>query len=67
MKCLSEGCEKEAKVRGLCRPCYQAAYIQVQRGKVTWKQLADAKLAIIDSGRGSFQIGLNKALKDGRI
>jgi hypothetical protein len=39
MKCLTEGCERSAVARGLCRSCYQIARNHVKSGKITWKEL----------------------------
>lgn len=37
--CRVPHCKREAKSRGLCLSCYQAAYQLVIAGSVTWKEL----------------------------
>lgn len=38
-RCLVPRCNRDASCRGLCRSCYQAAYMLVTSGSVTWQQL----------------------------
>ena len=61
--CLIEGCERKAKTRGLCDPCYQAALTAVKKRKVTWDQLIDLGLAkpatkVSTKGAGIFAVTL---------
>lgn len=44
--CLIPGCGREAKCRGLCHLCYQAATKRVQRGTTTWDWLVEHGLAL---------------------
>lgn len=39
MKCLVPECSREAIARGLCMSCYKAAYYQIRKGVVSWKEL----------------------------
>ena len=65
MRCLIDGCEQEAKSRGLCTNCYQLARLQVRANKVTWEQLEQMGLAVSSTHAGDsmskFQRALNKA------
>jgi len=61
--CLIEGCERKAKTRGLCDPCYQAALTAVKKRQVTWDQLIDMGLAkpatkVSIAGAGAFAAAL---------
>ena len=40
--CKRPGCGKPAKVRGLCRTCYQMAYRLIRLGRATWAGLEDS-------------------------
>lgn len=61
--CLIEGCNRKAKTRGLCDPCYQAALQVVKKRKATWDQLINMGLAkpatkISTAGAGPFSVAL---------
>jgi hypothetical protein len=43
--CLIDGCDREAKQRGLCVPCYHAAQRLVRLGMTTWEELESLRLA----------------------
>lgn len=45
-KCLAPGCQREAKVRGLCTSCYVTATCKINAGETTWEQLMAAGLAL---------------------
>lgn len=47
MKCIIEGCNREQRSRGLCRSCYQTAWMYVTSGKATWPQLINAGWALV--------------------
>ncbi len=72
MKCLIDKCDSDAKVRGLCQVCYQAASIAISRGETTWEQLEQMRFANKPQhksrGNGAFAKALcklneNKALR----
>ncbi len=45
--CLTPGCNRtDIESRGLCTPCYHAAYRLQRIGKTTWAKLVRAKLAL---------------------
>ncbi len=46
MKCLVPACNNEQHVKGLCRNCYQTAYIAVKAGKLSWADLEKNNLAL---------------------
>ena len=61
--CLIKDCERNAKTRGLCDPCYQSALTAVKKRKVTWDQLIDLGLAkpatkVSIKGAGLFSVAL---------
>ena len=63
INCLIEGCERKAKTRGLCDPCYQSALTAVRKRKVTWDQLINMGLAkpatkVSTRGAGMFAVAL---------
>ena len=63
INCLIEGCERKAKTRGLCDPCYQSALTAVKKRKVTWDQLISMGLAkpatkVSTHGAGMFAVAL---------
>lgn len=37
--CVTPGCGKQRKTRGLCVTCYQAALKRVNSGETSWEQL----------------------------
>jgi hypothetical protein len=40
-RCRVPHCHRDSVTRGLCRSCYQSAYMLVREGYVTWQQLED--------------------------
>lgn len=44
--CMSEGCDRAIRSRGLCSSCYTTYAKQVRQRKTTWQALEDAKLAL---------------------
>jgi len=45
-RCLIEGCERDAKTRGLCKSCYQTACKAVKADKTTWEELESMGLVL---------------------
>ena len=66
VKCLIDGCDSVAKIRGLCPTCYQAAAALIKKGWATWEQLEDNRLANKaqhkSSGHGAFAKAFRKQL-----
>lgn len=67
MKCIIEGCGREAHSRGLCKSCRSCAEHQIKRGLVTgWDQLVALGVANERTYRspkgGPFLNALTKAL-----
>lgn len=50
-KCLVPECDHNASCRGLCRSCYQTAFVLIKQGKTTWDQLVSFGLAGPTKGR----------------
>lgn len=42
-RCIVNGCKNPAKYRGLCRPCYCAAWRSIKAGETTWEKLEREK------------------------
>jgi hypothetical protein len=64
--CLSKGCEKKAKTRGLCPSCYNSANHIVKSGETSWDQLEEMGLSLPSSGReikSAFRLSF-EAMKD---
>ena len=38
-KCRVPHCPRKAECRGLCRSCYQSAYLLVSSGAISWSDL----------------------------
>lgn len=59
-------CDRKRFVRGLCKPCYQAARRSVKQNKATWEELEHAGL-ILPAGLGGhsspFVNALQRALR----
>ena len=66
MKCLIDGCDSVAKIRGLCSICYQAASASIKKGETDWLWLEAKGLANKPqhkgSGGGAFTVALRKQL-----
>jgi Zn finger protein HypA/HybF involved in hydrogenase expression len=43
--CMVPNCGREAKIRGLCGRCCTSARMQIKKGKTTWQQLEELRLA----------------------
>ena len=41
-KCLTEGCERWARMRGVCNRCYSRLYTLVKNGSSSFESLEDA-------------------------
>ena len=65
-KCLIEGCEGEAKTRGLCHKCYQTAFMSVKKGKTTWDELVKLGLVKPASSCPPGRSDFSKALAERR-
>ena len=50
-KCLNPTCDRESQNRGLCHPCYVAAYRLVKAGKTTWADM-EARGVVTNAKRG---------------
>lgn len=48
IQCLTEGCGKERKWKGLCRSCYGQALRLIEDKQTTWNELADMGLVLIE-------------------
>jgi hypothetical protein len=66
MKCLVDGCEGEAKTRGLCHKCYQTAFMSVKKGKTTWDELVKLGLVKPASSCPPGRSDFSKALAERR-
>lgn len=63
-ECISPGCQRYAKHRGLCSSCYQSAIKVVREGVVTWERLIELGLALACPRNGNrFKIALAAALR----
>ena len=45
-------CDEEARIRGLCRCCYQSAWNLVSTGETTWGELVKRGMALQAGARG---------------
>lgn len=45
-QCLIDGCEEEARWKGICGRCYHQAKTLIKEGKTTWEELADLRLCV---------------------
>lgn len=61
-QCIIDGCEKEAKTRGLCNGCYGSALRAVKSRLATWDELVSAGLAL-GAKRASDPSMFSQALK----
>jgi hypothetical protein len=53
--CLTPGCSRPVKTRGLCQACYSKANASVNEGVVSWEKLVElglAKPSARDKGSG---------------
>ncbi len=64
VKCLIDGCDGVAKVRGLCSICYGAANASIRIGRTTWKELEDMGLSYKPQHKGSGLGAFAKAFKE---
>lgn len=67
-RCIIAGCEKKSAARGLCRSCYQRAYMRIVAKTVTWEQLIGLGLATgapprEKYERSPFAVALKKAME----
>lgn len=46
-KCLTPGCERPARARGCCEPCYRCHLRAVLSGVTTWAKLIRSGLATL--------------------
>lgn len=61
--CITPGCGKEAKSRGLCKGCYTSASNAVKRGKVpSWGFLEEHGMAL--AAAGQHKNAFTQALED---
>jgi hypothetical protein len=52
-RCLAKKCDREASVRGLCVPCYNALAREVKLGRTTWPKLVRLGIALESKQGGS--------------
>lgn len=68
MQCIVDGCERDARTRGLCENCYQLARYNVIGGKVSWEQLETMGLAIPSSrgiwGKSKFRRAFDEKIRE---
>jgi hypothetical protein len=46
IKCLTPGCERVGRKRGLCNCCYNRCIDEIKAGRTTWETLVSAGLAL---------------------
>lgn len=66
--CMVPGCDRPAKVRGLCQKCHASAVYAIKTGKTTWLNLERAGLCKpVSRGRSNFAAALEAIAKGGVV
>lgn len=47
-KCLTPGCDKKAKWKGICQRCYSVALNLIEKQETTWEELFDLGMCLLD-------------------
>jgi len=61
--CLTPGCNKPHRTRGLCSQCYADASAMIRRGEMTWGKLIDLGLALASNREHSSRRLFREAVK----
>lgn len=64
--CMVPGCDRPAKLRGVCQSCYQNAAKLIQRGGTTWEELQKFGLVRPRHSGSGLRAALYRALDEAR-
>lgn len=57
MKCLTDGCLKIYRTRGLCYRCYNKLMKRVHKKEITWREAEDQKLCLTPKPKKAYMNG----------